>query len=103
MSDAIIDLGYCAAVCELEAHLCPWDRAELKRRAAAYRGEQLRLLGLPPQPVGAASVTASAELSAARPSAARVLKPRVSRQKKRGRGQTRKAGIGASEGSSRKI
>lgn len=44
MQDAIVDLGYCAAVCELEAHLCPWDRAELRKRAAAYRTEQRRLL-----------------------------------------------------------
>ena len=44
MRDAITALGYCAAVCELEAYLCPWDFAELKRRAKAYRVEQLRLL-----------------------------------------------------------
>ena len=44
MPDAITDLGHCAAVCELEAFLCPWDRVELEQRANAYRGEQLRLL-----------------------------------------------------------
>ncbi len=49
MRDAITALGYCAAVCELEAHLCPWDFAELKRRAKAYRVEQLRLLAKPPK------------------------------------------------------
>lgn len=46
MPDAIADLGHCAAVCELEAHLCPWERAELERRAAAYRAEQLKQLEL---------------------------------------------------------
>lgn len=50
MSDAIADLGYCAAACELEAHLCPWERAELEQRAAAYRREQFRLLGALPAP-----------------------------------------------------
>lgn len=48
---AITDLGYCAAACELEAHLCPWDRDELERRAEAYRGEQLRLMAQLAQPV----------------------------------------------------
>lgn len=50
MPDAIANLGYCAAVCELEAYLCPWDRTELKRRAAVYRAEQRRLLGALPLP-----------------------------------------------------
>lgn len=50
MPDAITDLGHCAAVCELEALLCPWDRAELEQRAQAYRGEQLRLLAQMPLP-----------------------------------------------------
>ncbi|HUY95677.1 MAG TPA: hypothetical protein VMU71_10275 [Terracidiphilus sp.] len=103
MSDAITDLGYCAAVCELEAHLCPWDGAELKRRAEAYRGEQLRLLGLLPQLLDAGSATASAEPRAGRPSAARTAKPRVKRQRKDRRSDTRRARTGAAEGPSRKI
>lgn len=51
MPDPISALGHCAAVCELEACLCPWDRAELEERAKAYRSEQLRLLAELPQVV----------------------------------------------------
>lgn len=62
MLDAIRDLGRCAAFCELEAHLCPWERAELKQRAEAYRNEQLRLLAQFAQPVDSISSAASAHL-----------------------------------------
>jgi len=62
MRDAITMLGYCAAVCELEAHLCPWDFAELKRRAKAYRVEQLKLLAQPLKSANSKSRKANAPM-----------------------------------------
>ena len=64
MPDAITDLGHCAAVCELEAHLCPWDRVELEHRAQAYRSEQLRLLALLSLPAASINPMASPRLRA---------------------------------------
>jgi len=47
MTDAITILGHIAAVCDVEAESCGLkhhERVELRRRAVAYRAEQVRCL-----------------------------------------------------------
>jgi hypothetical protein len=104
MHDAITDLGHCAAVCELEAHLCPWDRVELNQRAEAYRSEQLRLLARLPQPVDLKNTTASAQLRGFAVFLAGIQKPLVVDEETGRRSRaSQTASFGAAAGDSRKI